>query len=83
MFANVPCYNLKALHMVVAHDMPAPRTLLSAWQEMRAVWHRQQTDPAYEGYDTPVPAPSKEKTAQALAESNLARKIGEIAPSLE
>merc|ERR1711972_545885 len=30
MFAQVPCYNLGALHKEVAHDMPEPRTLVGA-----------------------------------------------------
>ena len=56
MYAAVPCYNLKRLHRAVARDMPAPRTLIGAWKEMRETWRRQRTDPGYE-FDTPVPAP--------------------------
>lgn len=56
MFAAVPCYHLKKLHTAVADDMPIPRTLLGAWQEMRDTWRRQKIDPTY-AYDTPVPAP--------------------------
>ncbi len=41
MYAAVPCYNLKALHKEIAHDMPLPRTLIGAWQEMRMIWCRQ------------------------------------------
>merc|ERR1712139_418222 len=62
MFVLVPCYNLAALHKVVADDMPKPRTVLGAWREMRETWKRQQTDPDY-AYDVPVPG-SKEKNAQ-------------------
>lgn len=62
MFALVPCYNLAALHKAVADDMPEPRTVLSAWREMRETWKRQQPDPDY-AYDTPVPE-RKEKKAQ-------------------
>ena len=56
MFAAVPCYNLKALHRAVADDMPQPRTVFSAWQEMRETWHRQKSDPEY-AFDTQVPEP--------------------------
>ena len=45
MFAGVPCYNLKRLSREIADDMPAPRSLLGAWREMRSVWQRQQTEP--------------------------------------
>ena len=55
MYAAVPCYNLKRLHRAVARDMPAPRTLLGAWREMRETWRRQQVEPDY-AFDTPVPA---------------------------
>ena len=57
MYAAVPCYNLKRLHQSVARDMPAPRTLIGAWREMRETWRRQRTDPGYE-FDTPVPVPT-------------------------
>ena len=57
MYAAVPCYNLKRLHRAVARDMPAPRTLIGAWKEMRETWRRQRSQPAYE-FDTPVPAPA-------------------------
>jgi len=55
MFAAVPCYNLKALHQAVAHDMPEPRTVFSAWKEMRDTWQRQKFEPDFT-FDTPVPA---------------------------
>ena len=55
MYAAVPCYNLKRLHRAVARDMPAPRTLLGAWREMRETWRRQRVEPDY-AFDTPVPA---------------------------
>ncbi len=58
MYAGVPFYNLKALHRAVADDMPAPRTLLGAWREMRAVRRHQREDPDY-AYDTPVPSTGK------------------------
>ena len=77
MFAAVPCYNLKALHKTVAADMPAPRTLLGAWQEMRTTWHKQKTDPEY-AYDTPVPNdvdPDSISTDETLAAS-----MGELGP---
>ena len=40
----------------MADDMPQPRTVFSAWQEMRETWHRQKSDPEY-AFDTQVPEP--------------------------
>ncbi len=77
MYAGVPCYNLKKLYQEVAHDMPEPRTLRSAWREMLDTWERQQTDPDYQ-YDTPLPA-----TAQRIREDEstaLESSIGDLAP---
>ena len=54
MFAGVPCYNLKKLHKLVAHDMPRVRTLTGAWREMMEIAEKQKVDPAFE-FDTPVP----------------------------
>jgi len=54
MFAGVPCYNLKVLHHEIKVQMPEPRTLSGAWQEMRGIWFRQQADPVY-FFDTSVP----------------------------
>ena len=75
MFAGVPCYNLKRLHMAIADDMPPPRTVFGAWREMRRTWHKQQADPNYE-YDTPIPHPAKAVAAQ----DPLAASIGDLAP---
>jgi fatty acid desaturase len=55
MFAGVPCYNLKALSREIADDLPEPRSLVSAWREMRTAWKRQQSEPGYQ-FDTPLPA---------------------------
>ena len=57
MFAGVPCYNLKSLTDEIAHDLPEPRTLISAWREMRYAWNRQQSETDYQ-YNTPLPAPA-------------------------
>ncbi len=76
MYAGVPCYNLKALHEAVADDMPAPRTLLGAWREMRDVMRRQESEPDY-AFDTPVP-PSAEATT--TTNDPLAASIGDLAP---
>lgn len=54
MFGAVPCYNLKRLSRTIASDMPKPRSLIGAWQEMRKTWKKQQEDPGYQ-YDTPLP----------------------------
>ena len=77
MYAGVPCYNLKNLHHTVAHDMPAPRTLRSAWREMLRIWERQQEEPGYQ-YDTPLPL-----TAGHIRSDNpdeLESAIGDLAP---
>ena len=77
MYAGVPCYNLRKLHLELKDDMPNPRTLLSAWQEMRYTWQRQQTDETYQ-YDTPLPstARTERKRRNDISESS----IGFLAP---
>jgi len=77
MYAGVPCYNLKRLHREVAHDMPAPRTLRGAWQEMLETWRRQQSDPDYQ-FDTPLP--STAKSVRDDAPDQLESSIGDLAP---
>ena len=65
MFAGVPCYNLKKLYYEVADQMPEPRTLVGAWQEMRETWFRQEEDPDYY-FDTPVPPIAEVKKGTSL-----------------
>lgn len=77
MFAAVPCYNLSRLHRVVASDMPAPRSLLGAWKEMRDTWKRQQWDPDF-AFDTPIPI--AKKIDQPSAQHELAASMGELGP---
>ena len=79
MFAGVPCYNLEKLHRAVAEDMPAPRTLIGAWKEMREVWRRQKIDPDYQ-FDTPLPATAKHAREDSPDDS-LEGSIGELAPA--
>ena len=77
MFAGIPCYNLRPLYHEIADQMPEPRTLVQAWQEMRETWNRQQTEPDYY-FDTPVPPIanlSRGRTDEALESS-----IGDLAP---
>ena len=74
MYAAVPCYNLKSLSSVIAADLPAPRSLIGAWKEMRDTWHRQQKDPAYQ-FSTPLPSKAAAGAADALASS-----LGNLAP---
>ncbi len=76
MFASIPAYNLKKVHRACANDMPAPRTLVGAWREMRQTWHKQQEDPSYQ-FDTPVPTPADMTKEQAPE----AASMGEIAPA--
>ena len=77
MYAGVPCYNLKKLYRVIADDIPKPRTLRSAWQEMREIWRRQQTDPNYQ-FDTPLPSTAGKISTETPDE--LVTSIGELAP---
>ena len=77
MYAGVPCYNLKKLYREIAEDLPKPRTLRSAWQEMRETWRRQQTDPNYQFY-TPLPSTAGKISTETVDE--LVTSIGELAP---
>ncbi len=77
MYAGVPCYNLKQLHREVADDMPTPRTLRGAWQEMLETWRRQQSDPGYQ-FDTPLPPTAK--SVRDDAPDSLESSIGDLAP---
>ena len=76
MYAAVPCYNLPRLAKAIEADMPAPRTLLGAWKEMRMVYKRQKTEPGYQ-FDTPLPAP-RDKTPDP--QDALRASIGDLAP---
>lgn len=84
MYAGVPCYNLGKLYEEIKDDMPAPRTLIGAWKEMRLVWDRQKTQPDYQ-YDTPLPATANPEPVledePLRSSSELARSIGELAPA--
>jgi len=79
MFAGVPCYNLKRLYREIADQMPKPRTLSEAWNEMRQTWNRQQSDPNY-AFDTPVPPIANFSKGQAVDRA-LESSIGDLAPS--
>jgi fatty acid desaturase len=76
MFAAVPCYNLKRMHRSLAQDLPTPRTVVSAWREIRETWRRQQTEPGY-AFDTPVPSPGDNQHAKA---GSLEASMGGLAP---
>jgi fatty acid desaturase len=44
MYANVPCYNLKALHAAIKHDLPrTPNGLFEVWHEISECLKRQET----------------------------------------
>ena len=77
MYAGVPCYNLRKLHLELKDDMPTPRTLFSAWQEMLSTWQRQQVDKNYQ-YDTPLP--STARTERKRRGDALESSIGDLAP---
>lgn len=78
MFAGVPCYNLKPLYHEIALQMPEPRTLVGAWQEMRETWFRQEKDPDYY-FDTPVPSITAVSGGH-LPDDVLESSIGDLAP---
>ncbi len=85
MFAGVPCYNLSKLHDEVAWDMPEPRTLIGAWQEMRAIWHQQKAEPDY-AFDVPLPPTATpeftgSESAAAPDGDELATSLGDLAPA--
>jgi fatty acid desaturase len=77
MYAGVPCYNLRKLAREIADDMPEPRSLFTAWREMRETWHRQQAEPQYQ-FDTPLPANGQ--TSREDTPDELETSIGELAP---
>ena len=76
MFAAVPCYNLKNLYRAVAFDMPKPRTLIGAWQEMRQTWKKQQEDPGYQ-YETPLP---EQEDGEKKRRDPLEASLGDLRP---
>lgn len=76
MYAAVPCYNLHRLADAIAADMPAPRSLIAAWKEMRDTYHRQKKDPKYQ-FDTPLPQKVK---AGKGAQDPLSASLGNLAP---
>lgn len=78
MFAGIPCYSLKPLYHEIAGQMPEPRTLVQAWQEMRETWHRQQEDPDYY-FDTPVPPIADIRQARTR-DKDIESSIGDLAP---
>ena len=83
MFAGVPCYNLAKMNAAVKDDMPKPRTLISAWREMRETRRRQEDDPDYQ-FDTPVPTTAQPAMADTTAETDanaLEASIGDLAPT--
>jgi len=84
MYAGVPCYNLGKLYQEIKDDMPAPRTLLGAWREMRLAWDRQKSEPDYQ-YDTPLPATANpepiDEDESRHSSTELERSIGELAPA--
>jgi fatty acid desaturase len=90
MYAAVPCYSLKRLASAIADDMPAPRSLVGAWKEMRETWHRQQKDPKYQ-FDTSLPRSKgagvakggkggKTGKAGKAGRNALASSLGNLAP---
>ena len=79
MFAGIPCYNLKKLYYEIADQMPEPRTLVGAWQEMRETWFKQEEDPDYY-FDTPVPPVKTRQGGRPRAVEEIENSIGDLAP---
>jgi fatty acid desaturase len=78
MYAGVPSYNLKKLSREIAADLPAPRTLLGAWREMREIRERQRADPTYQ-FDVPLPATARNGRTSAPTTAD-DRSVGDLAP---
>jgi fatty acid desaturase len=56
MYAAVPCYNLRKLHLLIQDDLPpSPRGLVATWKLIGQILQRQQIDPTYQ-YSAPLPA---------------------------
>jgi hypothetical protein len=55
--------------------MPKPRSLFGALKEMREIYKRQKTEPAYQ-FDTPLPPRRK----AAAPQDALGASIGDLAP---
>ena len=84
MYAGVPCYNLKQLHQELAHDMPEPRSLVSAWREMRETWRYQKANPDYV-FDTPLPSTANPVYTSDMQDNGdtpdeLETSLGDLAP---
>jgi fatty acid desaturase len=62
MYAAVPCYNLKKLHRLIKHDLPAtPRGLYGVWKDIIAILKIQEKDPSYQ-HIVALPPPSPRVT---------------------
>ena len=82
MYAGVPCYNLRKLRAAIAFDLPAAKSVLGAFREMRATWKRQQVEPGYQ-YDTPLPPTANRDLPAprgAPPDDGLGDSIGDLAP---
>lgn len=55
MYAAVPCYNLRRLNRLIAHDLPSPKGVIGTWREIGMILRRQEKEPAYQ-YQHPFPA---------------------------
>ncbi len=52
----MPCYNLRALHEAIKHDLPPiPNGIIETWKRIAADVRRQTADPTYV---EPVPLPT-------------------------
>ena len=75
MRTGVPCYNLKKLHQLVAHDMPKVTRLIGAWRKMIKIAQKQKVDLSFE-FDTPVP----QKNHNQVIRGSSAESIADLAP---
>jgi len=61
MYAAVPCYNLRALHLTLRHDLaPTVVGLRRAWIHIAEILKRQKTDPDYHYVPVLPPTPGSE-----------------------
>ena len=57
MYAAVPCYNLRKLHLLLKPDLPpTPNGIVATWKQIATILREQSKNPTYQ-YSPPCPAP--------------------------
>ena len=54
MYAAVPCYNLRKLQKIIAHDLPEAKGVVGTWKEIAMILERQKREPNFQ-YIHPLP----------------------------